>query len=184
MVWFPTTTSSRNPAAQKHCHLLRAIVNHSFRTIISVFFRASTAELAGVISFLPLSRLTYAAEALQMSRFAGQSMVFIMVPGSQQILIPQATNWSCTRRKTLVNSSNSHSCWHSPKKVPVVHPPLPSESVTSLASINLFLFPSLPCEAVPNPSSVSCKGIIGSAIILSLEDVQKMPCCLKRHLKE
>lgn len=61
----------------------------------------------------------------------------------------------------------------------MVHPPLPGESGTSLASINTFLFPPLPHEMKPNLSSASWEGIIGTAIIFSLEKIQELPFCLE-----
>lgn len=160
MVWFPTTTSSRNRSAQTHCHLLEHGEPQLSHPSEKSLCRARGAELSGAIP--PQHTQLKCCRCHTVLGKTGASL---------RCANPQVTNGLHEK----VDSCNSHSCWHDPKKVPVVHPPLPSGSVTSLAGVNLFLFPAFPCEMVPNPCSATGKGVICSAIILSLEKYRKFP---------
>lgn len=57
------------------------------------------------------------------------------------MLSAQAAHWAVSEGELL---NNAQLLAQPQEKVPVVHPPLPSDSGTSLASINTFLFSPLP----------------------------------------
>lgn len=154
MVWFPTTTSSRKGAAQKHRHLLRARLNRSFLTFLdsNQLFQGSSSRAPGSHTF----PITYTAEALQLPALLDNVYSSLKCPGAANpYSTAQHKEWGCTRRKTSVSSCIPHSGQCSP----TFHPPT-SGSVTTLPCQPLPAL-LLPCTVVPKPSPASHRSISG-----------------------